>query len=748
MAFQPLSVHDILLLSQQAWSIGRAFTKGKHGALEEFAEVEREANGLSDALKLTCETLHKDGSVLSRAGLETRKAVNAILESAQRTLDDLESFVDRYQVIRKRQTNGGFVVEKSWSEVLMANYKTCTWTTEGGNITDLRNMLQMHTNTIILTMQALQSQSLDRLERIAIPMAENISSIHERVNGDLGDKIDDVHRIIMAIAESTPSLRARSKAIEQNSNSGRDSSSGTAPVLDRTNGIGAMLVPEAFQTQDSTSTSARLVDRSPHDSVHSGTLRQPHGSAMQKSPNVDYAVELGSPSNLRGSVGGTLGNSPNPLAGRSPSALSTASSSHRNFSMPRRDSATLPSMFQRVDEDDAVPGSSQHPVTHRRHYSYDGDSTQVTRTRTASWDFTHNEQSVLPPPAIPQSPREQQTPATPSSLFGSRTRSKGNSSIYGNVEAFDRLSAAFKASLLRNAAILCDVRGKLLEYARHNPDEPDPRYRTEMVEACDQAQIYVIRKRENLAHGGTEMMTSIWTLSEDGAVRCQQKLPEEAETVPYCSYFQPEKVSLGGADIALKFHGSSWGDTLQQEVMTSWVNYVFNSKDDASEFQSAVLGRRLIGTFQTTKTIVIHSGVIGAFALEEQFANIEMLRLWRDNGISTPGADGGVFALMHLSSNFGEGWARWWMNNSRQQIRVTADGSKYAKVKGIDVAVVKPGTSAGTAERIRRSSTGSNGFPVRKVTGIKIEFKTVEERDQFIALSRKVQEEMVLLPDF
>ena len=105
------------MLSQQAWKIGRAFTQGRNSAPSEFAEVEREANGLSDALKLTAEALHDDGSILARAEPETRSAVNEILESAGRTLGDLESFIERYQVIRKRETKGGFVVERSWSEV-------------------------------------------------------------------------------------------------------------------------------------------------------------------------------------------------------------------------------------------------------------------------------------------------------------------------------------------------------------------------------------------------------------------------------------------------------------------------------------------------------------------------------------------------------------------------------------------------------------------------------------------------------
>ncbi|KAK3076054.1 hypothetical protein LTR53_000099 [Teratosphaeriaceae sp. CCFEE 6253] len=194
MAFQPLSVGDILMLSQTAWKIGRAFTKGKTSAPSEFAEVEHEANGLPEALKLVAETLHTDGGILLQADGDTKNAVNTILESARRPLSDLESFVDRYQVIRKEKTNGGgFVVERSWSEVVLASYRTFKWTTEGGDITELRNMLGTPTNTINLVMQALQSRSLARLEKTVMPMAENIVDIHELVHGDLGSKIDDLH---------------------------------------------------------------------------------------------------------------------------------------------------------------------------------------------------------------------------------------------------------------------------------------------------------------------------------------------------------------------------------------------------------------------------------------------------------------------------------------------------------------------------------------------------------------------------
>lgn len=100
------------------------------------------------------ETLYADGSILSSAGDDAKSTVNTILESARITLSDLESFVERYQVIKKKSTGAGFVVERGWSEMILHNYRTVRWTIDGnGNINDLRNLLQMHSNTLNLTLQ-------------------------------------------------------------------------------------------------------------------------------------------------------------------------------------------------------------------------------------------------------------------------------------------------------------------------------------------------------------------------------------------------------------------------------------------------------------------------------------------------------------------------------------------------------------------------------------------------------------------
>lgn len=329
-------------------------------------------------------------------------------------------------------------------------------------------------------------------------------------------------------------------------------------------------------------------------------------------------------------------------------------------------------------------------------------------------------------------------------------------------------SSAFEKALFRNAAILCDVRCTLVEYAQHNPDEPDPRFDTEMVPACHEARVYVIRKRENRENGGTRVVASVWAISDDGEVRCQQKLPEYTDTVPYCSFFEPEKVAIPPAahepDSTLRFHAREWGQREERDLKTKWTNYVFETEKAAADFQSAVFGRQLLGSFRTVKTCVLHEGLKGAFAFEEQFANIEVLRIWEDDGVNTPGAAGGVMALLHMGGNFGQGWAKWWMNSSRQMVRVKDENNKFAKLKGIDVRVLRPpeqvkGGAGGGAVRsptagvgdlpTRRASDGRGGKkgPERNVTGVRVEFKTEDERARFVALMKRVQERVLPLPD-
>lgn len=145
-----LNIGDILMLSQLAWKIGRAFTAGRKSAPAEFVEVEAEVNSLAKALKLLAETLFADGGssdssetpgeedhshdvdggvggILAQASAETKGGVEVILLSCQQTLKDLESLVEQYQVIKKHRTSGGFSIQRSWSDLVLSSYKKMLW---------------------------------------------------------------------------------------------------------------------------------------------------------------------------------------------------------------------------------------------------------------------------------------------------------------------------------------------------------------------------------------------------------------------------------------------------------------------------------------------------------------------------------------------------------------------------------------------------------------------------------------------
>lgn len=792
MAMTP-SVGDILMLSQTAWKIGRAFTKGTKSAPAEFAEIESEANGLSEALKLVAETLYSDDSLLDKADHNTQSAVATILDSAKRTLSDLESFVDRYRIIRREQTSSGFTTERrTWSEVILANYKTVTWTTEGGNITALRDMLSMHTSTIDLTLQALQSQSLARLEKVVMPMAENVARIHDRVNGVLGDKIDDLHRVIMTVVNGTPSLNGRQVGETLNRTPSNATVStidfGNARLLEAGNYGGDSFIlgrPLNLQISQDTSYSGRNTTlpnqhREQSYSRESGTR---HFEQVTRNNGIDLDFECGAPPISRLSIGDRFDGSTITTAAASPESFWSQPErpSHRMSDAARRESTTLPHFFR---EHTQAGGSKESDVrltpptspAGKHRVDSKADHQELPPPALSPRDFRNGDRQPATPNSILSSgsfERRQSTRTFKSSRIPTDARSIAQASKHSSLASSANInlakpqnamtsgSSAFEKALFRNAAILCDVRCTLVEYAYQNPGEPDPRFDTEMVPACNEARVYVVRKRENRENGGTRVVASIWALSDDGEMRCQQKLPEYVDTVPYCSFFEPEKVAIPPADgeITLRFHAEEWGDRELKDVKTNWVNYKFETEKHANEFQSAIFGRQLLGSFRTVKTCVLHEGFKGAFAFEEQFANIEVLRLWEDDGVNTPGASGGVMALLHMSGNFGQGWAKWWMNNSRQPVRVKRENGKFAKLKGIDIRVLRPpeqireaanGVRSPTlpGDQTQRSASDAKGKkgPERNVTGVRIEFKTEDEQARFVALVKTVQERVIPLP--
>lgn len=156
MAFPAPSIGDVLMLSQLAWRLGCAFTAGRRGAPAEFQEVENELKSLTTAITLLAEALDEDGSLLARSEEKTKEGLEKILSCCRQTLDNLDAFINQYQEIRRPDEAGGLAPQRSWRQVIMRNWKTIMWTTEGGGVQSLRNMLAMHAQSISLTMHALQ----------------------------------------------------------------------------------------------------------------------------------------------------------------------------------------------------------------------------------------------------------------------------------------------------------------------------------------------------------------------------------------------------------------------------------------------------------------------------------------------------------------------------------------------------------------------------------------------------------------
>ena len=152
-----IRIGDCLMLSQSAWSCGRAFNTNRTNSPPEFREVELELARLAKSLKFLAECLFSEDveSLLSLAEDFTQSGIAMVIQFCKYTLDSLHSLIEQYQVVRKTQSSHGYLVEKGWSDLVVSNYWTLKWTTDGGNISVLRDLLHMHTSVTAIIRQAL-----------------------------------------------------------------------------------------------------------------------------------------------------------------------------------------------------------------------------------------------------------------------------------------------------------------------------------------------------------------------------------------------------------------------------------------------------------------------------------------------------------------------------------------------------------------------------------------------------------------
>lgn len=635
------------MLSQLAWKIGRAFTAGRKGAPAEFLDVETAINGLAKALKLLAETLfaEADDSVLAKADSETKSGVATILLSCQRTLQDLDSLMDQYQVIKKHRTSGGFTIERSWSDLVLSNYQSMMWTTEGGDVQTLRNMVNMHTSTVALTMQALQSKSLSRLESTVTPMAEKIDDIRD-TSGDLNGKLEEVHRVVVGINGETPRIPP------VRDGDSRPSSSLHLDTRQQNNRS-----PESFKPREVFQ--QRQNSRSPESFPPRDVF--PQRQSSRANPPLTPEIAASGPSSATSSIhrisgfsfGGSQGYHSGSYAG------SEAGSSNGYTS----------------------PIGGRSPMADRWH-----SKREPTLVKTPELEEPRESQTTirlppnmppLPPPAMDIQPDPGIRPVMPLQNLRLVPPSAPEVVMLHRSSTTASQQEAFERGAFRNSAILCDLRGGLVEYTHTVETEEDP-YGVEMVQATAECRICVVRKRETMQDRSIRMVTSIWAFSDDNTVRFQQKLADGELYVPYSSYFSPEKISVT-VPTEVRFYGIRYGTKPTKVQKTSWINYVFADVKSAALFQNELMGRTLLGTYKTEKTLRIHEGLSGVLAYQEQMCGMENLRLWEDESTNA------VIATIHFSAHFRNGYLAFYLNSSANPVRVKDEGGREVKIKGLRV---------------------------------------------------------------
>ncbi|KAK4560770.1 hypothetical protein LTR86_005349 [Recurvomyces mirabilis] len=208
-----LSIGDLLMLSQTAWKCGRAMSSAGKNSPAEFAEVHSACDALSEALKLAAEALHQQDESDDQLDGAIRPQMDPVFRSAEVTLREFESFIERYQMVKKRQTTGGSIVERTWSDLVLANYRTIRWTTQGGSIRELSQKLQIHTQSITIATNVWVSRSLLSVEETIAKLQDSSpgSRLDDPGNSEITSEISP-SKIIPAIEDDVDPDPADAKA--------------------------------------------------------------------------------------------------------------------------------------------------------------------------------------------------------------------------------------------------------------------------------------------------------------------------------------------------------------------------------------------------------------------------------------------------------------------------------------------------------------------------------------------------------
>ena len=152
-------------------------------------------------------------------------------------------------------------------------------------------------------------------------------------------------------------------------------------------------------------------------------------------------------------------------------------------------------------------------------------------------------------------------------------------------------------------------------------------------------------------------------------------------------------------------------------------------------FQNALMGKTLLLSVQTKRTMRIHDTLIGnTFALQEQLCGLENLRIWQDDDMA------GVLAMIHYTAHFRDGYLAFRLNcPPRNTVRVRDDGDRCVRIKGLAVA---PVVTRNVFERRESAAAGGRSpgaVKQKKISAVKIEFESEVEKRVFLDKVREIQ---------
>ena len=190
-------------------------------------------------------------------------------------------------------------------------------------------------------------------------------------------------------------------------------------------------------------------------------------------------------------------------------------------------------------------------------------------------------------------------------------------------------------------------------------------------------------------------------------------------------------------------------------LATVYFLWALMGRTGAALFQNELMGRTLLATFRTEKTMRIHEGIGKSFTYAEQMCGLENLRVWEDNDT------GAIIALIHFSADFRNGYLAFYLNSSTEPIKVKDDGHRAVKIKGLRVSIergdraMRKDSVVASSERggQRVKGKGKHGDSAKKIdkekviSGAKIEFASDMEQREFLEMVKEMQKRMIELPD-